>query len=152
MRVAVYEVLDRPPRSTITNAPPEADACSGLAVFVDIPPEGERQGLLWNVDQRMRDDVPIECAVDLNGPGQLSPNPKYFLVFVIRGANRGRGGVERSWFIRYLALPSQLFILRSRELRRMKSISINPFSPRGLSFPHRAVTTARHQIIVIEGN
>ena len=89
----------------LPSPPPEANAseCSGPAVFVNVPREGEKQIWLWNTDRQVWNAVPIKHTVDLDVRRQLNLNSKNVPVFIVPRAGRERGEVEGSQFVRYLA-------------------------------------------------
>jgi len=92
----------------LPSPPPEADAskCSGPTVFINVPPDGERQIWLWSADRRVWDTVSIKHNVDLDVRRELKLNSKHVPVFVLPRANR-RGGEEDSpRFIRYITPSS----------------------------------------------
>lgn len=79
--------------------PPEVDAseCCGPAVFVNVPPDGERQIWLWSTGQKTWDAVPIKHIVDLDVKRELKLNSKDIPVFVIpRDNHKKRGHSEGS--------------------------------------------------------
>ncbi|KAF9644154.1 hypothetical protein BDM02DRAFT_3190857 [Thelephora ganbajun] len=88
--------------------PTEVDAseCSGPAVFVNVPPEGERQIWLWNADRQMWDAVLIKHVVDMDVKRQLNLNSKHVPVFVVPRADHEKGEVQGSRLVRYLAPES----------------------------------------------
>jgi hypothetical protein len=93
-------------------SPPEevnAHECTGPAVFVNVPPSGDRQIWLWNTNHKTWDTVRIKHIVDLDIKRELSLSPKNVPVFpragAEKGTEKGNGGGPR--FVRYIPPQSQ---------------------------------------------